>query len=84
MLPVDDPFLPFIADKLLWAGGGVTSEEAISGCEILSGWCCCSLKYKDICRLKVEFLGPLSCCTASLFIPTSAHLFNRHARHWLR
>ena len=82
VLPVDDAFLPF--NPANGAGGGVTSEEDMRDCEILSGWCCCSLKYKDIWRLRVEFLGPLSCWTASLFMPTSAHLFKRHALHWLR
>ena len=37
VLPVDDPFIPLIADKLLWAGGVVTSDDAISCCEMLRG-----------------------------------------------
>ena len=34
-----------------------------------------------ICFLMVLFLGPRSCWTASLFIPTSIHLLSRHPRH---
>ena len=44
----------------------------------------CSLKKSDICLLSVEFLGPRSCCTASLFMPTAMQRLRRHARHWLR
>ena len=38
----------------------------------------------SICFLMVAFLGPLSCCTASLFIPTSTHRLSLHPLHWLR
>ena len=34
------------------------------------------------CLLNVELLGPLSCWTASLFIPASPHFFNLQALHW--
>jgi hypothetical protein len=49
--------------------------------------CCelvCSLKYMDICLRRVELRGPLSCWTASLFMPTEAHRFSLQARHWFR
>ena len=35
VLPVDDVFLPF--NPANGAGGGVTSDEAMRDCEILSG-----------------------------------------------
>ena len=54
--------------------GGVTVKGGVVGET-------CSLKYNDIWRLKVEFRGPLSCCTASLFMPTLTHRCNRQARH---
>jgi hypothetical protein len=44
----------------------------------------CSLKKSDICLRRVEFLGPRSCCTASLFMPTATQRLRRQARHWLR
>lgn len=31
------------------------------------------------CRRRLEFLGPRSCCTASLFMPISRHFRNRQA-----
>lgn len=37
-----------------------------------------------IWRRNVEFRGPRSFCTASLFMPTRKHFFSRHARHWFR
>lgn len=40
-----------------------------------------SFKYRATCLLMVEFLGPLSCCTASRFIPASAHFEIRQALH---
>ena len=34
--------------------------------------------------LTLGFLGPLSCCTASLFMLLSKHFFSLQARHWFR
>ena len=34
------------------------------------------------CLLMVAVLGPLSCCTDSLFIPTSRHLLSLQPLHW--
>ena len=64
-------------------GGAIGDVTGI--CGAVGGWDGggeVSLKYSDICRRRVEFLGPLSCWTASLFIPTLTHLLRRQARHW--
>ena len=34
------------------------------------------------CLRMVAVLGPLSCCTDSLFMPTSRHLLRRQPLHW--
>ena len=34
------------------------------------------------CLRMVALLGPLSCCTDSLFMPTSRHLLNLQPLHW--
>ena len=63
--------------------GGDDREAAAAAVVVVGdteGWC--SLKYNDICLLSVEFLGPLSCCTASLFMPTERHRLSLQARHW--
>ena len=72
-------------------GRDVPSIELVGvniGGGLLCCCCCCelvcSLKYMDICLRRVELRGPLSCWTASLFIPTEAQRFSRQARHWFR
>ena len=64
-------------------GGGNGPPKVVGGVTVKGGVVgeTCSLKYNDIWRLKVEFRGPLSCCTASLFMPTLTQRCNRQARH---
>ena len=64
-------------------GGNAGPPKVVGGVTVKGGVVgeTCSLKYNDIWRLKVEFRGPLSCCTASLFMPTLTHRCNRQARH---
>ena len=68
------------------AGGGVlpgehdAPDEGVPGVRMVLF----SLKKRLICLRSVLFLGPRSCCTASLFMPTSMQRRRRQARHWLR
>ena len=39
---------------------------------------------KNPSLVTLGFLGPLSCCTASLFMELSKHFLSLQARHWLR
>ena len=71
-------------EKIGGQGNGIPPNPKVDGGVTVNGGVVgetCSLKYNDIWRLKVEFRGPLSCCTASLFMPTLTQRCNRQARH---